>query len=145
MRKDKDMTETIRNYMGDEINVSEREREAFRRGRLRGEHDERQEFYNTEPLSGTWAGESIPELLGDLWVDLSDAFVPEWYLGALCDEYEKGYQSAFEDAGRVWCDECCGLVSADDGVATDAGLAFCGSLRGNGCGDRLIAEGRLPA
>jgi hypothetical protein len=145
MRKDKTMTETLRNYMGDEIVVSEREREAFRRGRLRGEHDERQEFYNTEPLSGTWAGESIPELLGDLWVDLSDAFVPEWYLATLCDEYEKGYQSAFEDAGRVWCDECCGLVSGDDGVATDAGLAFCGSLRGNGCGDRLIAEGRLPA
>jgi hypothetical protein len=112
---------------------------------LRGEHDERQDSYNASPLSGEWAGESIPELLGDLWVDLDDVDVPEWYLATLCDEYEKGYQSAFEDAGRVWCDECCGLVSADDGVATDAGLVFCGSLRGNGCGDRLIAEGRLPA
>ena len=138
------MTETIRNYMGDEIIVSEREREAFRRGRLRGEHDERSDSYNASPLSGEWAGESIPELLGDLWADLDSIDIPEWYLGTLCDHYEKGYQSAFEDAGRVWCDECCGLVSALDGVATDAGLVFCGSFRGNGCADRLIAEGTLP-
>ena len=139
------MSDQIRNYRGDVIDVSEREQIAFQRGRERGQGDERADSYNAEPLSGEWAGESIPELLGDLWADVDDAEIPEWYLATICDYYEKGYQSAFEDAGRVWCDECCGLVSALDGVATDAGLVFCGSFRGNGCADRLIAEGRLPA
>lgn len=136
------MGEVIRSWQGDVIDVGARERTAFDRGRLRGEHDERQDHYNDAPLSGEMAGESVPELLGDLWVDVDDSEIPDWYLGTILDHYEKGYQSAFE--GRSWCDECCVLVSALDGVATDAGLAFCGSVRGNGCADRLLAEGTLP-
>ncbi len=90
------MTLTIRNYKGQVINVHQREREAFRRGVLRGQHDKRGGSHNPAPLSGEWAGESIPELLGDLWVDLGTSEVPEWYLETICDEYENGYQSAFE-------------------------------------------------
>lgn len=136
------MSEVMRSYKGDVIIVSEREQIAFERGRLRGQDDEGQDTYVEGPLSGEWAGESIPELLGDLWVDIDDSEIPEWYLGLILVSYEKGYQSAFE--GRSWCDECGTLISALDGVATDAGLAFCGSMRGNGCADRLLAEGNLP-
>lgn len=39
------------------------------------------------------------------------------------------------------CDECGIAVDALDGVATDAGLVFCGNYRGNGCGDRYLALG----
>ena len=130
------MTEVVRSWKGDVIDVSEREQIAFERGRLRGQDDEGQDAYNDAPLSGEMAGESVPELLGDLWIDLDGDEIPDWYLGTILDHYEKGYQSAFE--GRSWCDECGTLISALDGVATDTGLAFCGSFRGNGCGDRFL-------
>lgn len=130
---------------GSVIDVAERERSAFERGQDRGQSDEGQDYYNPSPLSGEWAGESVQEILGDLWSDIyerSSADVPEWFIETIEDHFEQGYRDAFED--RSFCDECACLISALDGIATDSGLAFCGSFRGNGCGDRLIAEGKLP-
>lgn len=61
---------------------------AFYRGLRRGENDREVNFYNDAPLSGEWAGESIPELLGDLaYLDGSDE-------EALCDAYQSGYDYA---------------------------------------------------
>ena len=41
------------------------------------------------------------------------------------------------DNAETTCAECGGAVSAVDGVATDAGLAFCGDYYGNGCWQKL--------
>lgn len=123
--------------------IEARYRAAYEKGLARGTSDESADTYNPSVLSGEWAGESIVELIGSFWRDLDEETIPEMFISELCDEYEKGYRDAFAD--RSFCDECAHLISAIDGVATDAGLAFCGSFRGNGCADRLIAEGRLPA
>jgi len=62
--------------------------EAFERGSAHGAPD----------LSGQWAGESIPELLGDL-IDEAEELDVLW-LGdddvsaRICDEYEEGRESA---------------------------------------------------
>ena len=123
--------------------VEARFRAAYQKGLARGKSDEREDIFNPAILSGEWAGESMNELIGSLWRDLDEETFPDMFVVELCDRYESGYRDAFDD--RLFCDECSGLVSALDGVADDAGFAFCGSMRGNGCADRLIAEGRLPA
>lgn len=77
-------------------------RDAYRLGKNHGMSDRMEGYYNDAPLSGEWAGESIPELLGDLYrevcalaeseLDASDV------LSDLCDEYERGY---FENVGEM--------------------------------------------
>lgn len=64
--------------------------EARTRGALRGSVDKAHGFYNPAPLSGEWAGESIPEILSGLITDDMDADD----INELCDAYEEGYQSA---------------------------------------------------
>lgn len=75
-------------------------RDAYRLGKSHGNADRMEGYYNDAPLSGEWAGESIPELLGDLYrevcaraeseLDASDV------LSDLCDAYEEGYYSVWE-------------------------------------------------
>lgn len=60
-------------------------------GEAHGERDKANGFCNDSPLSGEWAGESIPELLGDLYREVGDDYD---LLQELCEEYEKGYESA---------------------------------------------------
>lgn len=83
--------------------------EAYRRGYDRGMAERRAGYdRNDSPLSGEWAGESIPELLGDLIQEgetLADALSgsddevnPNDIEGMVCDEYEAGYWRAFDNA-----------------------------------------------
>lgn len=65
---------------------------AYERGLERGKADKADGFYNDSPLSGEWAGESIPELLGDLFDVYEDG---EHNDSDLCDAYEAGYEKAF--------------------------------------------------
>lgn len=65
-------------------------KEAYALGKAHGAYDRREGVYNDSPLSGEWAGESIPELLGDLWREVGD---DGDLLQELCEEYEKGYES----------------------------------------------------
>lgn len=67
---------------------------AFDRGLERGTWDRDDNYYNDSPLSGEWAGESITELLGDLFLNFTDGTDN---ITDLCDAYEAGYQSAFEN------------------------------------------------
>lgn len=39
----------------------------------------------------------------------------------------------------ILCDECGGVCDSADSVATDVGLAFCGSHYGNGCAEKIGA------
>ena len=41
----------------------------------------------------------------------------------------------------VKCDSCGIFCSSLDAVATDGGLAFCGSVRSNGCAEKYLQEG----
>lgn len=93
--------------------------ESYRRGRLRGESDEYNNYYNDAPLSGEWAEESINELLGDLIGDDDDY---EWS-DEICQAYLNGYQIAFDS--RVFCDECGDLVDATYGITDDV-IVLCG-------------------
>lgn len=98
--------------------------ESYRRGRLRGESDEYNNYYNDAPLSGEWAGESINELLGDLWADMDSADEDTLeVIDELVHHYEDGYNSAF--AERVFCDECGDLVDATYGITNDV-IVLCG-------------------
>lgn len=67
--------------------------EAYERGKQQGWHDKLQGYENPTPLSGEWAGESIPEILGDLISD-AEKLIGE-YDGEvwqdICDNYETGY------------------------------------------------------
>ena len=63
--------------------------EAKSRGYDRGHADALYGFKNEAPLSGEWAGESIPELLGDLIENDDDYEI-------MCDAYETGYLDAQE-------------------------------------------------
>ena len=63
---------------------------AYALGEAHGAYDKREGVYNDSPLSGEWAGESIPELLGDLCREAGD---DGELLQELCEEYEKGYES----------------------------------------------------
>ena len=65
-------------------------RRAYAMGEAHGLRDKENGICNDSPLSGEWAGESIPELLGDLYREVGD---DGDLLDALCDEYEKGYES----------------------------------------------------
>ena len=67
---------------------------AFDRGLVQGTIDRDNGFYNDSPLSGEWAGESVTELLGDLFLNFTDF---SNNIDELCDAYEAGYQSAFEN------------------------------------------------
>lgn len=65
---------------------------------------------NVSPLSGEWAGRSVPELLGDL-LDYAAAVLGldaerDGYYAEILDAYESGY---FEGIERV----ACGLAKAD--------------------------------
>lgn len=42
-----------------------------------------------------------------------------------------------EETPEIRCDECGIICDAGDAVATDGGLAFCGSFYGNGCAEKL--------
>jgi hypothetical protein len=66
---------------------------AFERGQERGKGDKEAGYRNESPLSGEWAGESIPELLGDLIIEFADGGSNEQ---ELCDLYEAGYNEAFD-------------------------------------------------
>lgn len=100
---------------------------AWQRGHERGRADERENYYNDAPLSGEWAGESIPELLGDLIAgtadDIDDDELTDLYT-ELIEHYEQGYLAAFAD--RSFCDRCGDLIDATYGIADDSGLAWCG-------------------
>lgn len=67
---------------------------AFDRGLERGTWDRDAGYHNDAPLSGEWAGESITDLLGDLFINFIDGTDN---INDLCDAYEAGYESAFED------------------------------------------------
>jgi hypothetical protein len=67
--------------------------EAYERGKQQGWHDKLQGYENPTPLSGEWAGESIPEILGDLISD-AEKLIGEYDSGVwqdICDNYETGY------------------------------------------------------
>lgn len=95
------------------VDISQLVKDGYDRGFERGQWDKQEGHYQTEPLSGEWAGESVIELLGDLigtaeqlyqiaqgvgeddptyWSDLAE-------MGALaseiCEAYEDGYSNAF--------------------------------------------------
>lgn len=55
-----------------------------------------------------------------------------------CGSPEKGYRfyGVVPDDPSVTCDGCGGPCDATDSVADDSGLAWCGSLYGNGCADQ---------
>ena len=78
--------------------------EAWHRGYDRGLADKGEGYVNDSPLSGEWAGESIPELLGDLITQVMKATpigMDEGHIiQELCDEYEDGYFEA-NDIERV--------------------------------------------
>lgn len=61
---------------------------AYERGLIRGTMDFAHGIHDDAPLSGEWAGESIPELLGDLFDVYEDGESNE---SDLCDAYEAGY------------------------------------------------------
>jgi hypothetical protein len=66
---------------------------AYERGKLQGWHDQLQGYENPAPLSGEWAGESIPEMLGDLFAK-AEKLIGEHDDGVrqdICDNYESGY------------------------------------------------------
>ena len=69
------------------------EQEAYRRGLHRGTMDKVEGLLCLAPLSGEWAGESIPELLGDLFDVYEDGESNE---SDLCDAYEQGYNKAHD-------------------------------------------------
>lgn len=74
---------------------------AYWRGYERGKSDALVGYRNDAPLSGEWAGESIPELLGDLIkeqtianekatvIDIGSQGYDAWQ--SICDSYENGY------------------------------------------------------
>lgn len=67
--------------------------EAYERGKQQGWHDKLQGYENPTPLSGEWAGESIPEILGDL-IAKAEKLIGEYDEGVwqdICDNYETGY------------------------------------------------------
>ena len=66
---------------------------AFYRGRYAAVQDAADGWYCESPLSGEWAGESINEILGDIFVSLvnSDTEIH------VCDEYLRGYEEYFSD------------------------------------------------
>jgi hypothetical protein len=67
--------------------------EAYERGKQQGWHDKLQGYENPTPLSGEWAGESIPEILGDLIAN-AEKLIGEYDSGVwqdICDNYETGY------------------------------------------------------
>ena len=69
--------------------------EAYERGKQQGWHDKLQGYENPTPLSGEWAGESIPEILGDLIASAEKLNgVPDnggRLRRDICDNYETGY------------------------------------------------------
>lgn len=81
--------------------------QAYERGRAQGWHDMMQGYENPTPLSGEWAGESIPEILGDLIKQATMISAEMKGLGEdgmdnvdgdpyeawqdICDNYETGY------------------------------------------------------
>lgn len=73
------------------MTLDERLAIAKDRGRERGAVDFSTGYRNDAPLSGEWAGESITEILGDLFDEDYDGEDVQW----LCDEYEAGYDEAF--------------------------------------------------
>lgn len=85
------------------MNVHDGECQAYWRGVDMARADERAGMDPREaPLSGEWAGESVPELLGDLVAgvmrgdsgrDLDESDVYE----ILCDAFELGYMGSFPD------------------------------------------------
>lgn len=79
--------------------------EAWHRGYDRGLADKDEGYFNDSPLSGEWAGESIPELLGDLIkqaMRVTPMSLDEGQIiQELCDEYEDGYLEA-NDIERVY-------------------------------------------
>lgn len=69
-------------------------KEAEERGYKRGAYDalclaEK----NDSPLSGEWAGESIPELLGDLLALAEN----DEHQHEVCEAYEDGYSRGYDD------------------------------------------------
>ena len=93
---------------------------AAQRGLWRGQDHERHDCYDECPLSGEWAGESVPELLGDLIATGEriylaaggdDDLIMETVIGPICDSYLEGYQAAFAD--RLFCDSCSVLLTDD--------------------------------
>lgn len=100
--------------------------QARERGRRRGSDHEYVDCYDESPLSGEWAGYSVPELLGDLIaagerIDLAAGGDPdlimETVIGPICDSYLAGYQSAFD--GRSFCDDCGTLLTEDQSLCDD--------------------------
>lgn len=91
--------------------------QAYQRGLDRGRCDERAGYYNDTPLSGEWAGESIPELVGDLIGDDDDMH------DAICDHYENGYRAAFDQ--RSFCDVC-GDLCDPKYLIEDNDVTYCG-------------------
>jgi hypothetical protein len=66
---------------------------SYERGKAQGNNDRLSGFSNDSPLSGEWAGESIPELLGDL-IKKAEKLIGEHDDGVtqdICDNYETGY------------------------------------------------------
>ncbi len=93
---------------------------AAQRGLLRGQDHAAVDYYCDSPLSGEWAGESVPELLGDLIATGEriylaaggdDDLIMETVIGPICDSYTDGYQAAFAD--RLFCDSCSALLTDD--------------------------------
>ena len=73
------------------MDIENEVKRAWIRGFKRGFADETSGGATTSPLSGEWAGESIPELLGDLL-----AIVTGEEFEDILNAYEEGYAEGAE-------------------------------------------------
>lgn len=108
--------------------AAERCAAAYRRGYERGRDHNSEQYFDSAPLSGEWAGYSPIELLGDLfeqseqdwlsargldsesslfWSDIADM---SEYRTEIENHYEQGYRAAFNDADIVLCAGCEELI-----------------------------------
>jgi hypothetical protein len=72
------------------------QKQAYWRGYERGRADATEiGERNPAPLSGEWGGESIPELLGDLYKGC-DPNMEDIIIDNLCDSYERGYDDGYD-------------------------------------------------
>lgn len=63
---------------------------AYERGLARGSNDLAYGIHTDSPLSGEWAGESIPELLGDILNEIEEQD-RDVVCSDLFENYEEGY------------------------------------------------------
>lgn len=76
--------------------------QAYARGHARGMADYAAGYGTLTPLSGQWAGESVPELLGDLILKL-EALTHDYPDAVIYDEIADSYEKGYWDGNNVHC------------------------------------------